>query len=360
MPRQVFSVTKGVHGRRGVMHTYHGDFATPAFMPIATRGAVKTLGANDVGNLGANIILSNTYHLYLRPGLSVLKKNRGLHEFMNWKGPILTDSGGYQVFSLSSHRTITEKGVTFKDTITGALHALTPEKVIDIQQVIGSDIMMVLDECPPYPTTRTYAKKSLDLTTRWALRALEHKKKKKITRQKLFAIVQGATFSDLRKRHAQELAKHDFDGFAIGGLAVGEPASAMYTMIKATVPYLPKDKPRYLMGVGYPEQIVKAVQLGIDMFDCVLPTRNARHGSLFVWKNQKLKGTFYGTIHLKNSKFEKDTKVIDPLCDCPTCASYSRSYVRHLLRIGEPLGARLLTIHNVHFYLKLMELLRKN
>ena len=329
-------------------------------MPIATRGAVKTIEAENVKTLGANIVLSNTYHLYLRPGLSVLKKHQGLHAFMNWKGPILTDSGGYQVFSLSSHRKISEKGVTFKDTITGSLHTLTPEKVIDIQQAIGSDIMMVLDECPAYPTTHAYAKKSMDLTTRWALRALAYKKKKKITKQKLFAIVQGATFSDLRKAHAQELAKYDFDGFAIGGLAVGEPASKMYQMIKAVVPFLPKNKPRYLMGVGYPEQIIQAVELGVDMFDCVLPTRNARHGSLFVWKNHSLRGKFYGTLRLKNSKFEKDTRPIDARCDCEACAGYSRSYIRHLLRIGESLGPRLATIHNVRFYLHLMELLRKN
>lgn len=329
-------------------------------MPIATRGAVKTIEAEEVKKLGANIILSNTYHIYLRPGLSVLKKQKGLHQFMNWNGPLLTDSGGYQVFSLSAHRTISEKGVTFKDTINGSIHTLTPEKVIDIQQAIGSDIMMVLDECPPFPTTRAYAKKSMDLTTRWALRALAYKKKKKITKQKLFAIVQGATFPELRKAHAKELAQYDFDGFAIGGLAVGEPVTKMYQMIKAVVPYLPKNKPRYLMGVGYPEQIVQAVKLGVDMFDCVLPTRNARHGSLFVWKNKNLKGKFYDTLRLKNSKFENDAKPIDPHCDCSTCKKYSRSYAKHLLKIGESLGQRLLTVHNVRFYLHLMELLRKN
>ena len=347
-------------GRTGIVRTNHGLFRTPAFMTIATRGTVKTLEAQEVKQLGATIILSNTYHLFLRPGLDVLKKHKGLHAFMQWSGPILTDSGGYQVFSLAKMRKLTEEGATFKDPLTGKVHTLTPEKVIDIQRVIGSDIMMVLDECPPYPATRGYITKSMGLTTRWALRALAYKKKKRIRTQKLFAIVQGGTHIDLRKRHAHELAQYNFDGFAIGGLAVGEPEKKMYAAIQAAIQFLPADKPRYLMGVGYPHQIVHAVKLGVDMFDCVLPTRNARHGNLFVWKDQKLKGKFYSTINIKNEKFSHDTNPLDSFCDCPTCVTYSRSYLRHLFKINETLGQKLATVHNVRFYQKLVEVLRKS
>lgn len=345
-------------GRRGNVTTSHGIFQTPAFMPIATRGAVKTLTAKDVAESGADILLSNTYHLYIRPGLKILKKNGGLHAFMKWGKPILTDSGGYQVFSLAKMRTLSEKGAIFKDPISGGTHTLTSEKVIDIQHVIGSDIMMVLDECPPYPSSREYIQASMDLTTRWALRALAYKKKKKYAKQKLFAIVQGGTFQDLRSKHAQELAQHDFDGFAVGGLAVGEPVEKMYAAIKSSVPYLPTSKPRYLMGVGYPEQIVKAVSLGIDMFDCVLPTRNARHGSLFVWKKKDLRGKFYEMISIANAKYRFDTKPIDPTCECATCQTYTRAYIRHLFSIREPLAARLASVHNVAFYQTLMRRLR--
>lgn len=327
-------------------------------MTIGTRGAVKTLEAQEVKSLGADIILSNTYHLYLRPGLEVLKKHKGLHTFMKWKGPILTDSGGYQVFSLAKIRKLTEEGAEFKDPTSGRIHTLTPEKVIDIQRVIGSDIMMVLDECPPYPATRAYVEESMELTTRWALRCLAYKKKKRIQNQKLFAIVQGGTYLDFRAKHAKELAQYNFDGYAIGGLAVGEPEEKMYASIKAAIEFLPKDKPRYLMGVGYPHQIVRAVKLGVDMFDCVLPTRNARHGNLFIWKNFSLKGKFYSTLNIRNEKFARDLHPIDPLCDCPTCNTYSRSYVRHLFKIDETLGQKLATVHNVRFYQKLVEVLR--
>jgi len=355
-----FSYTKTAHGRRGKLATSHGDFHTPAFMTIATRGAVKTLEAQEVKRLGAEIILSNTYHLFMRPGLEVLKKHKGLHQFMNWHGPILTDSGGYQIFSLAKLRKLTEAGATFKDPSTGKTHTLTPEKVIDIQRVIGSDIMMVLDECPPYPASREYIERSMALTTRWALRALTYKKKKRIRKQKLFAIVQGGTYLDLRYAHAKELSQHDFDGFAIGGLAVGEPEDNMYAAIKATVTHLPKDKPRYLMGVGYPHQIVQAVKLGVDMFDCVLPTRNARHGNLFVWKTQSLRGKFYTTLNIKNERFARDTKPLDPLCDCETCAMYTRGYLRHLFKTDEMLGKKLATMHNIRFYQKLIAILRSS
>lgn len=329
-------------------------------MTIATRGAVKTLEAQEVKSLGADIILSNTYHLYLRPGLEVLKKHKGLHAFMKWKGPILTDSGGYQVFSLAKIRKLTEAGAEFKDPTSGEAHTLTPEKVIDIQHAIGSDIMMVLDECPPYPASRKYVEQSMELTTRWALRCLAYKKMRRIQKQKLFAIVQGGTYLDLRAKHAQELAQYHFDGYAIGGLAVGEPEEKMYASIRAAIEFLPKDKPRYLMGVGYPHQIVQAVKRGVDMFDCVLPTRNARHGNLFVWKNFSLKGKFYSTLNIRNEKFARDLRPIDALCDCPTCSTYSRSYVRHLFKIDETLAQKLTTVHNVRFYQKLVEVLRSS
>jgi len=352
----IFKKTR--YGRTGRIRTAHGFFKTPSFMTIATRGAVKTLEAQEVKALGADIILSNTYHLYLRPGLEVLGKHKGLGTFMKWSGPILTDSGGYQVFSLAKIRKLTEAGAEFKDPLTGKVHTLTPEKVIDIQHVVGSDIMMVLDECPPYPATRSYVQKSMELTTRWALRCFAHKQKKRIRNQKLFAIVQGGTYLDLRAKHAKELAQYTFDGYAIGGLAVGEPEEKMYASIKAAIEFLPKDKPRYLMGVGYPHQIVRAVKLGVDMFDCVLPTRNARHGNLFVWKNFSLKGKFYGTLNIRNERFACDLRPIDPLCDCSTCKTYNRGYVRHLFKIDEMLGQKLATVHNVRFYQKLMEVLR--
>lgn len=347
---------KGI--RTGIAHTAHGSFQTPAFMPIATRGAVKTIEAQELKGFGADILLSNTYHLYLKPGLEVLKKQSGLHAFMNWDGPILTDSGGYQVFSLTKLRKLTKDGATFKDPSSGKQHTLTPEKVIDIQKIIGSDIMMVLDECPPYPATKEYVEKSMALTTSWELRALAYKTKKRITKQKLFAIVQGGTHKDLRMQHAREIAQHAFDGFAIGGLAVGEPEEKLYNALEWSVSQLPLHKPRYLMGVGYPHQIVQAVKMGVDMFDCVLPSRNARHGNLFVWKNHSLKGKFYGSINIKNAQFTQDKKPIDPLCDCLACKRYSRSYIRHLFSIDEQLGKRLATIHNLRFYLRLMHLLQ--
>lgn len=347
---------KGI--RTGTAHTVHGSFATPAFMPIATRAAVKTLEAKEIRSLGADILLSNTYHLFLKPGLEVLKKQKGLHAFMKWDGPILTDSGGYQVFSLTKLRKLTKHGATFKDPSSGAVHTLTPEKVIDIQRVIGSDIMMVLDECPPYPSTKEYTEKSMELTTSWELRALKYKKKKQLKNQQLFAITQGGTYKDLRIAHARELAQHDFDGFAIGGLAVGEPEKKLFQALEWSISQLPEHKPRYLMGVGYPHQIVRAVHMGVDMFDCVLPTRNARHGKIFIWKNFSLRGKFYDTLNIKNSGFQNDKKPLDPLCDCQMCTTYTRSYLRHLFSIEESLAQRLATIHNLRFYLRLMELLR--
>lgn len=342
-----------------ILKTRRGNVNLPAFMSIATRGAVKNLTPEELKNLGAQIILSNTYHLFQRPGLDILKKFKGLHNFMKWSGPILTDSGGYQVFSLAHKRKISEEGVKFNSEIDGAEIFLTPEKVIDIQLAIGSDIIMILDECPPWPCTKEYAEKSLELTLRWANRSKIHfeKKVKKIPKNKrplLFGIVQGSTFTDLRKKSAEELLKIGFDGYAIGGVSVGEPTKEKYRIIKTVAQVLPTDKPIYVMGYGKPEEIIQAVKYGADMFDCVIPTREARHGRIYIKTKNK-----HSVIQITNSKFKTDTKPLDDDCDCYTCKNYSRSYIRHLFTIKENLGQRLTTIHNLHFYLKLMRSLRK-
>ncbi|HLC99741.1 tRNA guanosine(34) transglycosylase Tgt [Candidatus Kaiserbacteria bacterium RIFCSPHIGHO2_01_FULL_48_10] len=374
MPFRVLKKSNRFLARRGVLQTAHGEIQTPFFMPIATKGSVKALDSDDIEHLGAEIILANTYHLYLRPGVDVLKKFGGLHAFMNWKGPILTDSGGFQVFSLGARMEeknggdswvrLSEKGVEFRSHLDGAKHSLTPEKAVQIQAAIGSDIMMVLDECPSSMATPEYLKDSLELTTRWAKRSKDEKKKleKKMPRLKkslLFAIVQGGTNSKLRAMSVKQLLEIGFDGYALGGLAVGEPVKAMFKTLDATVPLLPENKPRYLMGVGYPEQIVEAVRRGIDMFDCVLPTRNARHGVLFselkLSKNWK---TSYKLVRIKRQAYTKDERSIDANCSCETCKNYSRAYLRHLFSAEEPLALRLATIHNVHFYLDLMRKIR--
>lgn len=344
--------------RAATLKTAHGNIKTPFFMPIATRGAVKYLSAHDMLDLNSQIILSNTYHLYLKPGLDVLKKSKGLHNFMNWQKPILTDSGGYQVFSLSDIRKIQNDGVKFTSTYDGSKHFFTPKKVMEIQKIIGSDIMMVLDECPPYPCTYGYANKSQELTTSWARAAIKARKNKQ---QLLFGIVQGSVFKDLRIKSAQDLVKLNFDGYAIGGLAVGETADKMYDVLDVVNPLLPVFKPRYLMGVGQPEQILEAVKRGVDMFDCVLPTRNARHGSLYydLKLDKNLKNVKYKILRIKSEKLKKDLKVIDSKCNCSTCnKGYTRSYLRHLATVNEPLCQRLCTIHNVNFYLELMRQIR--
>jgi queuine tRNA-ribosyltransferase len=354
-----FSVTKKSNkskARTGRLTTARGVITTPIFMPIATRAAVKTLVADEVRAAGAQIILSNTYHLWQRPGLAVIKKAGGLHQFMQWAGPILTDSGGYQVFSLAHARKITEKGAEFVSDIDGKKHLLTPEQAVEIQRVLGSDIMMSLDECTPYPCSRAYAQKSLAMTTRWAQRGLDYFHKKKIKKQLLFGIVQGSVYRDLRLQSARELVGLDLSGYAVGGLAVGEPVAKMYDVLEYTVPVLPIGKPRYLMGVGKPEQIVESVKRGIDMFDCVVPTRNARHGLLYVFTGKK--SMQYMEVHIKQSRYTSDMKPIDAHCDCYTCRTYSRAYLRHLFMSGDPLGLRLATIHNVRFYLQLMEKIR--
>ncbi len=341
---------KSGKARRGVLKTAHGEIQTPFFMTIGTSGAVKGLIPEEVRELGGQVILSNTYHLHLRPGEDIVKDAGGLHKFMNWDGPILTDSGGYQVFSLAKIRKLTEEGVEFQSHLDGSKISLTPEKVIEIQNKLGSDIMMCLDECPGAQEEREYVQKSLELTTRWAKRCKEYHSKLEGSKALLFSIVQGGMHPDLRKESAKQLKEIGFDGYAIGGLSVGEPNEVMYKMLDETVPELPEDKPRYMMGVGKPQDILEAVERGIDMFDCVLPTRNARHGHLFTSK---------GIVRIKNEYFKEEYIPLDPECDCYTCKNYTRAYLRHLFIAGEPLSLRLNTLHNVAFYLNLMKRIRE-
>lgn len=336
--------------RRGELKLAHGVVQTPVFMPIATVGSVKTLTANEVSALGAEIILGNTYHLHLRPGDDLVAEAGGLHRFMRWEKPILTDSGGFQVFSLSAIRKMTEDGVEFRSHLDGSRIFMRPEDSMQIQKNLGSDIAMVLDECAPALCDRQYARKAMELTHRWAERCQKwHLENVDPEAQALFAIVQGASYADMRIESAKTLAAMNFPGYAVGGLAVGEPAEVMYEMLDAVIPELPMEKPRYLMGVGTPENILEAVSRGIDMFDCVLPTRNARHGSLF---------TRNGTLSIKAAKYARDFSPIDPECSCFTCKTYDRAYVRHLFSAGEKLAERLATIHNLYFYLELMRDIR--
>ncbi len=334
------------NARLGQIHTQRGIINTPAFIPVGTNATVKAMNQDELKELGAEIILSNTYHLYLRPGHEVIKKLGGLHKFMNWQGPILTDSGGFQVFSLSPLRKITGDGVTFKSHLDGSTHFITPEIVMEIQGALGSDIAMAFDECTPYPATREYALNSLDLTTRWAKRCLDAKNEN----QALFGIVQGGTYTDLRKQSAQQLIELDFDGYALGGLSVGEPKGLMYEITNYTTLLLPEDKPRYLMGIGDLLDVLEAVSAGIDLFDCVMPTRNARNGTLF---------TSRGRISIKREEFKADSSPLDPDCGCYTCKNYSKAYLRHLFMNKEILSMRLNTFHNVYFYLEFFKKMRK-
>lgn len=373
--------------RRGIVRTKSGEINTPFFMPIATKGAVKNISPEDLKEIGAEVVLGNTYHLWLRPGDDLIAKAGGLHKFMNWDRPILTDSGGYQVFSLgaraekkfgSSGVKLSEEGVEFVDPIDGKKYFMSPEKSIDIQLNLGSDMIMVLDECPPYPSTHEYVEKSLELTTRWASRCFkyfhekisENPEKYKNGRPLLFCIIQGGIYEDLRKESARQLMNMEFaslggpasgwDGFAIGGVAVGEPRKHLYDILKWIVPLLPSDKPRYLMGLGRPDELVRAVEAGMDMFDCVIPTREGRHGRLFIWKNKEnLDGDFYETLNINNEKFKEDFSPLDEGCGCYTCKNYSKAYLNHLLKTGEPLFLKLASIHNLDFYLTLMKLLRE-
>lgn len=333
--------------RLGKLHTPHGIIETPIFMPVGTRATVKTMTPEELKDLGAQIILSNTYHLYLRPGHELIKEAGGLHKFMNWDKPILTDSGGFQVFSLGDLRKITEEGVEFRSHIDGSRHFISPEKSIEIQNALGSDIIMAFDECAPYPSDRDYVKHSLERTTRWAKRCKEAHRNPET--QALFGIVQGGMYRDLREQSAKEIMDLDFPGYAIGGLSVGEPKELMYEVLDYTVPLLPKNKPRYLMGVGSPDCLFEGVIRGIDMFDCVLPTRIARNGTVM---------TSQGKVVIRNAKYARDFGKLDPECDCYTCRNYSRAYIRHLFNVNEILGARLTTIHNLYFLLKLMENIR--
>ncbi|MDD5342344.1 MAG: tRNA guanosine(34) transglycosylase Tgt [Patescibacteria group bacterium] len=348
--------------RLGLLKTTHGVIETPFFMPIATRGSVKAVTPEELKALGARIVLANTYHLYLRPGLEIIKRAGDLHRFMNWPGPILTDSGGYQVFSLAHARKITDSGVEFTDENSGQRHKLTPARAMEIQKILGSDIRMALDECCGYPVTKAIAEKAVNRTTLWAKGI---SKFLKISKQLTFGIIQGSTFRDLRQKSLDEITALPFDGFALGGLAVGEPESKMWPIVKEFGPKLPDNKPRYLMGLGKPHQLVQAVKYGLDMFDCVIPTRNARHGLLYVWrKNPKSKNlrfagnSFYSEVRIKQAKYKNDFKPLDKYCQCSTCQNYSRAYLRHLFMANEPLALRLATIHNLTFYLYLMKTIR--
>lgn len=338
--------------RRGCLHTPHGDVQTPVFMPVGTQATVKAMKPETVANLGhegAHIILSNTYHLYLRPGHELVRKAGGLHKFMNWKGgAILTDSGGFQVFSLGDLRKITEEGVTFRSYIDGSKHMFTPEKSIEVQNALGSDIMMAFDECAPYPADRSYVKNSLERTTRWLKRCKDYHKD--VERQSLFGIMQGGMYKDLRYESAMQIVEMDLPGYSIGGLSVGEPKEIMYDVMDDCVDWLPKEKPRYLMGVGSPDCLFEGVERGIDMFDCVLPTRVARNGLAF---------TTVGRVNIKNASYAEDFTPLDPNCDCYVCRNYSRAYLRHLFKSDEILSSMLLSEHNLHFLVRTMENIRK-
>ena len=341
--------------RRGVIHTAHGDIETPVFMPVGTQGVVKALTPRDLEEAGASIILGNTYHLYLRPGDELIARRGGLHRFSGWSRPILTDSGGYQVFSLSDRRKIEEHGVHFRSHLDGSAHLLTPEKAVEIQANLGSDIAMVLDECPALPSTAEVIDKSLELTARWARRCRTRfqELKEKIPdpfAQAQFGIVQGGTFPELRAKSAELTVSIGFEGYAIGGLSVGEPSDTMYQVVEQTAPLLPAAQPRYLMGVGTPLDIIEAVARGIDMFDCVLPTRNARNGQLL---------TSEGPLNIKNAQFSEDDGPADPACGCYTCRHFSRAYLRHLYMAGEMTGGTLNTLHNLTFYLDTMRRIRE-
>lgn len=337
--------------RRGVLHTPHGDIQTPVFMPVGTQATVKAMKIEDVAKLGhegCGLILSNTYHLYLRPGHELVRKAGGLHQFMNWNGAILTDSGGFQVFSLGKLRKITEEGVKFRSYLDGSSHFFTPELSIDIQNALGSDIMMAFDECAPYPADWHYVKKSLERTTRWLQRCKDHHQDWE--KQALFGIMQGGVYKDLRAQSARQIVDMDLPGYSIGGLSVGEPKELMYETLDDCVDYLPADKPRYLMGVGSPDCLFEGVERGIDMFDCVLPTRVARNGLAF---------TSVGRVNIKNAKYAEDFTPLDPNCDCYTCRNYSRGYLRHLFKSEEILSSMLLSEHNLYFLVHTMENIRK-
>ena len=340
--------------RAGVLHTPHGKIETPIFMPVGTQATVKTLDQHDLIEAQAQIILGNAYHLYLRPGHELIDRMGGLHQFMNWSRPILTDSGGFQVFSLGDLNKISEEGVRFQSHLDGSSHLFTPESVMEIEHGLGADIIMAFDECTPYPCERDYAEKSMRMTLRWAERCIKRHQELSAQRthrppQALFGIVQGSVYPDLRRTCAQELIQMDLPGYAIGGLAVGEPRDSMFGVIRETTPLLPNGKPRYLMGVGLPNDLVEAVGAGADMFDCVVPTRNARNGTVF---------TRNGRLRLRNAAHAEDPQPLESDCACKTCTHYSRAYLRHLFKTNEVLGMHLATFHNVFFFQQLMRDMR--
>ena len=334
--------------RLGILHTNYGSFDTPMFMPVGTQATVKTLSPEELKDMNSAVILSNTYHLWLRPGEDIVNKAGGLHKFMNYDGPILTDSGGFQVFSLAKPKDIKEEGVTFKSHIDGKKLFLTPELSIQIQNKLDSDIAMSFDECIPYPSTYEYAKNSVERTLRWAKRGKDVHSN---PNQSLFGIVQGSSHKELRKYSAIETVKMNFDGYSIGGVSVGEGKKEMYEQIDYCIDYLPTEKPRYLMGVGEPEDILEGVERGVDMFDCVLPTRIARHGNAF---------THHGKTNIRNSKYKEDFTPIEESCDCYACKHYTKAYIRHLIVANETFGARLLSIHNIRFLIRLTEEIRES
>ncbi len=345
---ELIKVCKQSGARLGWLHTPHGTFETPMFMPVGTQATVKTMSPEELKEIGSGVILANTYHLYLRPGHDVVREAGGLHRFMNWNRGILTDSGGFQVFSLSPLRKITEEGVSFRSHISGEPLFLSPEKSIEVQNALGADIIMAFDECPPYPAEREYVQASLERTTRWAERCL--KAHRRPQDQALFGIVQGGMYKDLREQSAKQLVAMDFPGYAVGGLSVGEPKELMYEILSHTTPLLPADKPRYLMGVGSPDALIEGVIRGIDMFDCVLPTRIARNGTTM---------TSQGRLVVRNARYARDFSPLDPECDCYTCRHYTRAYIRHLIKADEIFGLRLTTYHNLYFLTRLMERIRE-
>ncbi len=347
---QILKKDSRTQARLARLVTRRGVIETPVFMPVATAGSIKAVPPEVVAGLGARVLLANTYHLYLRPGPQVIRQAGGLHSFMHWPRAILTDSGGFQVYSLSRFREILEEGVRFRSHLDGSEHLLTPEKSLAIQAALDSDIRMVLDVCIPYPSSREETERFTELTHVWAEKSLARWKTTEPKGALLFGIVQGGMFAELRRKSAETLVSLGFDGYAIGGLSVGEPKELMLEMLSATVPYLPENRPRYLMGVGTPEDILEAVARGVDMFDCVLPTRNARRGTVF---------TSEGTFHIRNACYKEDFRPLDPRCQCYTCRRYSRAYLRHLFHSGELLIYFLLTVHNLSFYLKFMEDIRQ-
>ena len=345
---ELLHIDKNSGARRGVIHTPHGDIQTPIFMPVGTQATVKSMSPEELKeDVKAQIILANTYHLYLRPGHDLVKEAGGLHKFMNWDKPILTDSGGFQVFSLSGLRKITEEGVKFNSHLDGSKHLFTPEKVMEIEEALGADIIMAFDECCPYPSDYKYTEKSMYRTTRWAQRC---KKAHTTTNQGLFGIIQGGFYKDLRKISTDDLISMDFPGYAIGGISVGEPKEEFLDILRYTTPLMPENKPRYLMGVGTPDYLIEAALAGIDMCDCVLPTRLARHGTALTSK---------GKIVIRNATYERDWEKLDEECDCYTCKNYTRAYIRHLVKTNEILGIRLISLHNLRFLTRLMEQVRE-